>query len=323
MSNTDNTLEIGLSLTRRGFAIFPVNARDKTPLFQGWPEKATKDVMGWSAQHTAYPSTALAVHTGPESGVFVLDVDNKNGKNGSEALRELEEQHSPLPPTLTVRTPTGGFHYYFQYPQGAVIKNSTSDIGEGLDIKSHKGYVVAPGSVMSDGRSYIIVSDVPPAPAPQWLIDQILATSVSQRLVQNCSHNIIQGRRNSVLASIAGSMRRNGATETVINIALQQINEHYCKPPLGKGEVSRIAESISRYMPEFTLTNTGNAQRFDHVHGHNVRYCEQQKQWLFWDGRKWMPDLKNYVCELAKDIGFLVLQEAINQLSVTEDHHVN
>lgn len=47
MSNTDNTLEIGLALTRRGFAIFPVNARDKTPLFQGWPEKATKDVAGW------------------------------------------------------------------------------------------------------------------------------------------------------------------------------------------------------------------------------------------------------------------------------------
>ena len=60
---------------------------------------------------------------------------------------------------------------------------------------------------------------------------------------------IEQGSRNSALASMAGSMRRDGADRAEIALALHQHNVLQCHPALDKTEVERIASSISRYAP--------------------------------------------------------------------------
>ena len=60
---------------------------------------------------------------------------------------------------------------------------------------------------------------------------------------------ITKGERNATLTSIAGAMRRKNAPQLAIEAALQATNKERCEPQLGQDEVSRIAQSISKYEP--------------------------------------------------------------------------
>lgn len=60
---------------------------------------------------------------------------------------------------------------------------------------------------------------------------------------------IPQGGRDATLASLAGSLRSRGLTETEIRAALLTINDERCDPPLDHRDVRRIARSISKYAP--------------------------------------------------------------------------
>src|SRR2546425_10975303 len=62
----------------------------------------------WAYAPLANPALA----TGEASGMFVLDVDGGHG--GFESMRQLEQEHGPLPRTQTVRTGSG-VHLYFSY----------------------------------------------------------------------------------------------------------------------------------------------------------------------------------------------------------------
>ena len=57
-------------------------------------------------------------------------------------------------------------------PDGGSARNSVCKLGDGLDVRSAGGYVVAPGSRLEDGGDYAWQSDVPVADAPEWLIEQ-------------------------------------------------------------------------------------------------------------------------------------------------------
>ena len=48
-----------------------------------------------------------------KSGLAVLDLDQKDGKDGQTTLRVLELENGLLPPTLTQRTTSGGAHLIF------------------------------------------------------------------------------------------------------------------------------------------------------------------------------------------------------------------
>lgn len=112
---------------------------------------------------------------GPEgSGIFVVDLDTKpdRGINGLDAFSELHKAHTGelLPDTLIVGTGGGGFHFYFKHP-GYAVKNSTSKLGKGIDIKGEGGWVVGPGSPHKSGRPYLVLHSAEVATAPDWLLD--------------------------------------------------------------------------------------------------------------------------------------------------------
>jgi len=58
---------------------------------------------------------------------------------------------------------------------------------------------------------------------------------------------IPEGGRNNALASLAGSMRRRGMSQSAITAALMEVNDEQCRPPLDDGDVRRIAQSVCRY----------------------------------------------------------------------------
>jgi len=157
MSKTDYAKD----LIQRGFKVFPVAANAKVPpVFKGWQDKS-EECAAFVNSWWAVDDFNIGIHC---KDLIVLDIDVKN--DGPNSLTELEEEYG-LPNTLEFRTATGGRHIIYSHPGG--VKNSVGEIGSGIDVRSNKGYVVAPGSKVPGG-SYSILNDEPIAEAPDWLV---------------------------------------------------------------------------------------------------------------------------------------------------------
>jgi hypothetical protein len=230
----------------RGWRIFPVRPRAKEPLVTDWPRRASSNaevISRWAKTH-AQCNWGLAC--GPESGVFVLDVDGERGEN---SLRSLVEEHGTWEKTLTAST-ARGTHFYFRYPTAeTIIRNSASKIGAGLDVRGRRGYTIIPPSIHPDGPRYEWTAKLRAVHAPDWLLAAV--TSATSRPVLDPSEFGIlpEGKRNDGLARLAGAMRRKGATLPEIETALLERNVRSCRPPLLDYEVRKIAASVSRYAP--------------------------------------------------------------------------
>jgi len=108
------------------------------------------------------------------------------------------------------------------------------------------------------------------------------------------------GNRNSGLASIAGSMRRKGASESQIFKVLASMNDEL-DDALNRSEISSIARSIAKYRPSEAIisddlpyskqnlacTDAGMAERFIEITQSTIRYAHQTKQWIHWNGIHW------------------------------------
>lgn len=162
---------------RLGFRVFPLIPGAATPAIKAWPDYATADVdqirEWWTWE---YPGYGVGIATGPESGVWVLDIDVKGGVDGFASLLDLrlarrEYDITPFTRTMVVTTPSGGAHIYFRWSDGVV--NSAKRLGPGLDVRAERGYVRAPGwggyDVVPRGPEGDRVTRV--AVAPAWLVE--------------------------------------------------------------------------------------------------------------------------------------------------------
>jgi len=163
-------LDHALTLAKNGILIFPCNL-DKTPKTKNGFKDATKEEKKIRIWWELWPNAAIGMPTGQVNGIVVLDVDvdKERGIDGEASLAALlAKESSTLPATRIVKTPRGGRHWHFD-PLTTQIKNSTSKIGEGLDIRGDGGYVLLPPSTVSDGRSYTFENDEGVADLPEWL----------------------------------------------------------------------------------------------------------------------------------------------------------
>lgn len=159
------------------FAYIQLHRHGKIPTkdWKGDSRALITDVREWVAQ-----GYNLGVRTDRMSGVWVLDVDiDVRTGQPSEAWQQLMAEHG-LPATYTVKTPSGGLHYYFRFPDGVDVRNDQGKvISEGVDIRGIGGYVVAAGMRASynkhgvdfDGE-YVVVDDSPIAQTPDWIVDR-------------------------------------------------------------------------------------------------------------------------------------------------------
>jgi len=106
----------------------------------------SEQVQGWWRR---WPHANLGVVTGAVSGLVVLDIDPRNGGDGS--LAALEGTHGRLPHTVESFTGGGGQHLYFRHPGVAV---PCHPIAPGLDVKGDGGLAVCPPSTHVSGRDY-------------------------------------------------------------------------------------------------------------------------------------------------------------------------
>src|SRR5690606_7504614 len=83
----------------------------------------------------------------------------------------LKESGHELPLTFTVRTPTGGLHFYLYGPdlsEGVIGCRVGGFRNWGVDIRGEGGWVVGPGSPMPNGTRYEVVDGSEIAVAPEW-----------------------------------------------------------------------------------------------------------------------------------------------------------
>lgn len=145
--------DVASDLARRGFAVFPIcdwNGAGEWAPIKGWPEKATADAAQVAAWWQRWPDARVGLPAGERNGVTVLDLDTKNGKDGvaSMAAKGFGDLAALSP--FRVRTPSGGWHLFFKHAPR--LKNWAGVLGEGIDVRNDRGFVVAPGSLKGDAR---------------------------------------------------------------------------------------------------------------------------------------------------------------------------
>lgn len=128
-----------------GLHPIPLERNQKRPSQYTWP-LPIEDVIN---ELTKHPDSNLAVAI-PE-GYIVLDIDRKNGKDGFQSLKQLEDKFLPLPAVLTQKTPHGE-HRVFKLPDGLSVTNKVN-FEAGLDIRAYGGYIVVEPSIV-DGEAY-------------------------------------------------------------------------------------------------------------------------------------------------------------------------
>lgn len=160
-----NLRDCAVACAEAGFKVLRLPPNAKFPPFGGlgWPDlpvPTPQQARGlWTDSHGNTTDNNIAIQTG--LGFFVLDFDARHG--GDQSLAALDPL---LPDTLTVATPNG-VHVYLAHDMP--LRNG-SDIFAGLglpgvDLRSHHGYVVAPGSTI-DGNPYRIINFANIAAAP-------------------------------------------------------------------------------------------------------------------------------------------------------------
>lgn len=197
MSNWKNALDNALEAAARGFAVFPLS-RNKVPAIPSPHDKghrcsglqecgafghgvgdASTDPATIRTGFDQAPHAAgygIACGAGPVPLVGV-DLDRKNGVDGCAHLNQLAARHGfTIPRTVTVCTPSGGFHLWFTGPAGMHIPNSVGRLAPGIDVRGTRGYLVGPGSVGKSGAYTIHPSATEPTvyPIPERLLQLLL-----------------------------------------------------------------------------------------------------------------------------------------------------
>ena len=129
-------------------------------------------VIGWaSSEYIEKPFNTdiydTGIITGSKNNLLVLDVDIKD--DGLNAITEYININGDIK-THTIKTPSGGRHYYFNYKSAndetnylinSYVTNKAKYRGLGLDIRTNGGYIKAPPSKGYEVINSIKINDIP------------------------------------------------------------------------------------------------------------------------------------------------------------------
>ena len=206
------------------------------------PEKAI--IQQWFNQ---FPNARIGLITGIVSNLLVLDVD---GKEGIQTVKDKE-----LPKTWQVKTPRGGYHYYFTFPQNLrEVQTTLAGILPKVDVRGNGGYVVS----VNGHADYSWVNDpciTDLSDAPQWLIDLLLDRSKpaiksqqeNNHWLSDLLEGVDKGGRHEALVKLASYYFSRMPSD----VAVKHIQDWNLKntPPINEDELN---EQLSDLEHRFT-----------------------------------------------------------------------
>lgn len=155
-----SALASAIELARSGYWVFPVGV-DKRPTCK-WGSVATDDERSVLELWGGCPGPLVGVATGIQSRITVLDIDKKH----PEAWSWWAENRPRLPVTRAHRTRSGGLHLIYLC-NSSKLKNSSSKIAKGVDVRANGGYVV-----WWPAAGFPVLCEEPIAPWPEGLVPQ-------------------------------------------------------------------------------------------------------------------------------------------------------
>lgn len=306
-------LEAAEAYIREGLHPFPVRvipSVEDQPDFQGKRQK--KPTVKWAKYRKTPPTLEQCAkwwdRPNPPGmgicteGLCVVDVDAQPAMDALIAL--MDRLRIELPGTRIVQTPRGGLHVYFRASRE--VRNSTSKLAPGVDIRGNGGYVVVPPT-----EGYIYFLDEPIVQAPEELlmaveslrseIPQTSGTEASAKLreeFEGGDETLLGaackvasapiGRRNDYLnrEAFAQARRDEVDREELVSIFLRAAELCGLSAGEAAATIRSAVSGADRKAPDRPFTDLGNAERLVDTHGEYLRYAPGVG-WMEWRSTHW------------------------------------
>jgi len=249
MNTTNEMYQKAFEYLARGYSVIPLR-RNKTPLlkenivYQRERRPSDEEIEKWFLKKSNVPN--IGICTGKISGITVVDIDT-----GGDAVTSLEA----FPETLTIETPTGGYHLYYQYTDAIGQSANQYPQFPHVDIRNDGGYVVAPPSFCDYQKNkkriagaYKVVKQLPVAPFPVELFEKKKSTKPSasiDEVIKNMDTMADGDGRNVVLTKVVGKILQISNDDAISLTMALGANQQF-KDPLPKKEVETIFQSIAK-----------------------------------------------------------------------------
>ena len=141
----------------------------KLPNYKGYPVKWSDpaNYCDWEEREEVYPGVkdwyvipparSTFFENGIEVGYWVMDIDNHEGDKYGEAIEFLKT--CKIPPSLTIRTPSGGLHIYYK----ALKEDLPAPLGRNKEFDLPIEIKTSVGVVAPNGRDRVVIRDLPVA----------------------------------------------------------------------------------------------------------------------------------------------------------------
>ena len=226
-----------------------------------WGSESSNDpnkIHAWADMHPA--ETLYFCIDLKRSGLTVIDVDNKNGKAGTQTLKDLAMIYGDLPGTLSASTPSGGGHLIYS----GTARRGANRLGPGVDIPV---MIPLPGSYVYGKGLYKIARDLDIQPLPAWvttaageeppppetrdsLVDLDLPQNIERAVnyLRTAEPSVEHQGGNATTFRVLCRVRDFGISEDLcFSLALREYNSRLCHPAWSNSELKKLVFNVYKY----------------------------------------------------------------------------
>jgi len=334
-------LAAAAELDGRGLAVVPIPAagyrytrRDgsvstttgKGPTVGGWQtERLSLSKVEGLLRSYGDQAAGVGVVSGKLSGnLVVLDFD---GDGWQAPFEHVLHSWPELGGSPCVKTGSGKRHLWLRCPDlpsdFTSQKFTLPSLSAAVELRGNRCQALVAPSLHPSGGHYEWLTDLDEGTLAEvrfsdlhsWLCEWAGVPADDRgdghKRAEPVEETIPEGRRNSDLASLAGTMRWRGMSESEMLAALLVANTERCRPPLPEDEVRGIAASVATYKPVAgSLPQEAEALQKDYGHAATLsahflgryRWATHLGTWMEWTGQVWRPVPEERVAKAASDV---------------------